>query len=96
MRTIYNSNTILIPFSNIEMAVNILEAEEIAFTLVTNKKSKGKTKVSSFPSNDFRNKILLVSRAPSLSKTIITSIALKPAITYFVSAIAVITTSKPT
>jgi len=46
MRTVYSS--IPIPTSsNVEMAVNALEIEEVAFTLVTNQKHKGKGKVPS-------------------------------------------------
>jgi len=37
MRSIYGSDLVSIPFSNIKIAVNILEAEEVTFTLVTNK-----------------------------------------------------------
>ena len=37
MRFIYGSDLVSIPFSNIKIAVNILEAEEVTFTLVTNK-----------------------------------------------------------
>ena len=42
MRTIYSHNSILILFSDIEMVVDIPETEKITFTLVTNKKGKGK------------------------------------------------------
>jgi len=42
MRTIYSHNFILILFSDIEMVVNTPEAEEVTFTLVTNKKGKRK------------------------------------------------------
>jgi len=37
MRSIYSSDLVSIPFSNIKIAVNILETEEVTFTLVTNK-----------------------------------------------------------
>ena len=36
MRTVYGPVSIPLPSPNIEMAVNALEAEEVAFTLVTN------------------------------------------------------------
>ena len=39
---IYGPDLILTPSPNIEMAVDIPEAEEVAFTLVTNKKCKRK------------------------------------------------------
>ena len=65
MRTVYSPNPIPTLFSDVEMAVIVPETEEIAFTLVTNKKSKRKAKAFSLLSTDSRNKILLVSRAPS-------------------------------
>ena len=44
MRTVYGPNSIPTPSSNVEMDIDILEAEEVAFTLVTNKKrNKGKS-----------------------------------------------------
>ena len=46
MRTIYSSNLVLIFSSNVEMAADVLEIEEVTFTLVTNKKYKRKGKVS--------------------------------------------------
>ena len=45
MRTVYGPVPIPTPSPNMEMAVDALEAEEVAFTLVTNKKHKGKGKV---------------------------------------------------
>ena len=78
MRTVYGPVPIPLPSPNIEMAVNALEAEEVAFTLVTNQKYKGKGKVSSLLSwtpSDFRNKISLVSRAPPLPKTMTVCLA---------------------
>ena len=45
------------------MAVNVLEAEELTFTLISNKKYKRKDKVSSLPSISFsdpRSKTLLI------------------------------------
>jgi len=41
------------PFSNVEIAVNILKAEEVTFTLVTNKEYKEKIKTSSLSSISF-------------------------------------------
>ena len=44
MRTVYGPNSIPTPSSNVEMDIDIPEAEEVAFTLVTNKKrNKGKS-----------------------------------------------------
>ena len=60
------------------MAVNAPEVEEVAFTLVTNQKCKGKGKIPSPLSGtppDFKNKTLLVSRAPSLSKAVTACLA---------------------
>ena len=66
MRTVYGPNPISTPSPDIEMDVDTSEAEEVAFTLVTNKKGgKGKAKASSPPPTNSRNKIPLVSRAPS-------------------------------
>ena len=68
MRTIYGSDLVLISFFNISMAVDILEAGEVTFTLVTNKKHKGNCEASSllfmFFSNS-RSKTLLISQALS-------------------------------
>jgi len=74
MRTVYSPNPIPTLFSDVEMAVIVPETEEIAFTLVTNKKSKRKAKAFSLLSTDSRNKILLVSRALS-PKTVTASTA---------------------
>ena len=63
MRTIYGSNLVPISFSDIKIAINILEAKEVTFTLVTNKKHKKKSKTSSFPSissSNFRSKTFLI------------------------------------
>jgi len=93
MRTVHGP--VLVPTSspNVEMAVDAPEVEEVAFTLVTNQKRKGKSKVPSPLSRispDSRSKTLLVSRAPPLpnatttrpatttSKTIQAQIALSP------------------
>ena len=57
------------------MAVNIPEAEEVAFTLVTNQKCKGKDKVPSPLSGtppDSRSKTSLVLRAPPLPRAMTT------------------------
>ena len=75
MRTIYGPIPIPTPSSNVEMAVDTPEAEEVTFTLVTNKKRKGKSKVPSPLSGsppDSRSKTTLVSRAPPLPKTVAT------------------------
>ena len=70
MRTIYSPVPVPVPTPSpdVEMAVDAPEAEEVAFTLVTNQKYKGKGKI---PSNS-RSKILLVSRAPPLPKAVTT------------------------
>ena len=75
MRTVYGPVPVPTPSPDIEMAVDAPEAEEVAFTLVTNKKCKGKDKVPSPLSGtppDSRSKTLLVSRAPPLSKAVTT------------------------
>ena len=62
MRTVYGPNPIPTPSPDVEMDVDALEAEEVAFTLVTNKKGgKGKAKASFSPPTNSRNKIPLVS-----------------------------------
>jgi len=53
IRIIYGSNLILTPFPSIEIAVNILKVEEVAFTLVINKKHKRKSIVSRSLTVDF-------------------------------------------
>jgi len=96
MRTVYGPNPISTPSPNVEMDADAPEAEEVAFTLVTNKKGgKGKAKVSSPPLTNSRNKIPLVSRAPSSPKIVTASAAPKPAAICPFSAVAAITTSKP-
>ena len=96
MRTVYGPNPILSPSPDVEMDVDAPEAEEVAFTLVTNKKrGKGKAKAFSPPSTNSRNKILLVSRAPPVPKAVTASAASKPAATRPSSATAATTTSKP-
>jgi len=48
MKTVYGPVLILTPSPNIEMAVDAPEMEEVAFTLITNKKYKDKGKVFFF------------------------------------------------
>ena len=94
MRTVYGPNPVSTLSPDVEMDVDAPEAEEVAFTLVTNKKGgKRKAKVSS-PSTNSRNKIPLVSRAPPAPKTVTASAASKPAATRPSSAAAATTTSK--
>jgi len=95
MRTVYSSNLIPTPSPDVEMVVDAPEIEEVTFILVTNQKSKKKTKVSSSPPTDFRTKTLLVLRAPPLFKTVIASSASKPDVTCSISAIAATMTLKP-
>ena len=68
MRTVYSPNLIPTQFSDVKMAIDVPETEEIAFTLVTNKNSKKKAKAFSLSSTDSKNKILLISRAPPPSR----------------------------
>jgi len=75
IRTIYSPN--------IEMAINVLEAEEVTFTLVSNKKHKEKNKVSFLPSissSNSRSKTLLILWALSLPKARTTYLVSKPVI----------------
>ena len=95
MRTVYGPYPIPTPPPDVEIEVDVPEAEEVAFTLVTNKKGKGKAKVSSPPLTNSRNKIPLVSRAPSAPKAVTASAASKPAATHSSSAVAAATTSIP-
>ena len=79
------------------MAVDVPETEEIAFTLVTNKKSKKKGKASFLLSfTNSGNKILLISRAPPLPRTGTTQTALKLAVTHSIFAIRAKITFKST
>ena len=74
-RGLYGPIPVPTPSPDIEMAVDVPEVKEIAFTLITNQKHKGKGKVSSSLSGtlpDSRSKILLVLRAPPLPKTMTT------------------------
>jgi len=48
VEAIYGPDLILTPSPDIEMTVDTLEAEEVAFTLVTNKKYKRKDKLLLF------------------------------------------------
>ena len=92
----YGLNLIPTPSPDVEMEVDVSEVEEVTFTLVTNKKrGKGKAKVSSPPPTNSRNKIPLVSRAPSAPKTVTASAASKPAATCSPLAVAAATISKP-
>ena len=95
IRTVYSSNPIPTPSLDVEMNIDAPEVEEVAFTLVTNKKRKGKAKASSPSLTNSRNKIPLVSRAPPAPKTVTTSAASKPASTRSPLAVAAATTSKP-
>jgi len=75
MRTVYGPVPVPTSSPDVEMAVDAPEAEEVTFTLVTNKKRKDKGKVPSpssrTPSNS-RSKTSLVSRAPPLPKAVTT------------------------
>ena len=91
MRTVYGSNPVPTSSSDVEINIDVPEAEEVAFTLVTNKKrDKGKAKVSSPPPINSRNKILLVSRAPPAPKVVTASTASKLAATCSSSAVAAV------
>ena len=75
MRTVYGSVPVPTPSPDVEMAVDTPEAEEVAFTLVTNKKHKGKGKIPSLLSrtlSNSRSKTSLVSRAPPPPKAVTT------------------------
>ena len=75
MRTIYGPVLVPTSFPDVEMAVDALEVEEVAFTLVTNQKHKSKGKVSSSLSRtppNSRSKTSLVSRALPLPKAVTT------------------------
>jgi len=74
------------------MAVDIPEAEEFTFTLVSNKKHKEKSKVFSLPSmssSDSKNKTSLISWAFPLPKAVTAHPASKLVITHYGSAITV-------
>jgi len=75
MRTVYGPVSILTPSPDVKMAIDASEVEEVAFTLVTNQKHKGKGKAPSplsRTSPDSRSKTSLVSRAPPLPKAVTT------------------------
>jgi len=78
MRTVYGPVLIPTPSPDAEIAVDALEVEEVAFTLVTNQKHKNKNNVpsslSGTPPNS-RSKMSLVSRAPPLPKAVTTCLA---------------------
>ena len=95
IRTVYGPNPIPTPFPDVKMEINVPEVEEVAFTLVTNKKGKRKAKTSSPPPTNSRNKIPLVSRTPPIPKAVTASTASKPAATCSSSAVAATTISKP-
>ena len=66
------------------MAVDILEAEEVTFTLVSNKKHKRKNNVSFLPSiffSDSRSKLLFILQTLSLPKVMTTHLVSKPVTT---------------
>lgn len=46
MRTIYGSDLVPTSSSDVEMAIDVSEAKEVAFTLATNKKHKKKSTAS--------------------------------------------------
>ena len=96
MRTVYGPNPIPTPFPDVKMVVDVPEVEEVAFTLVTNKKGKRKAKTSSPPPPNSRNKILLVLRAPPAPKAVTASTASKLAATHSFLAVAAILLSKST
>jgi len=92
IKTIYGSNLVPTSSSNIEMAVDVPEAEEVTFTLVSNKKHKEKRKVSSLSSmssSDSKNKTSLISWASSLPKDVTAHPASKLVITHYGLAITV-------
>jgi len=94
IRTVYGPNPIPTLSLDVKMEVDIPEVEEVTFTLVTNKKGKGKAKVSSPPPTNSSNKIPLVSRAPPAPKVVTASAASKLAIICPSLAAAATITSK--
>ena len=81
IRAIYGPNPVPMLFPNVKMVVDVLEAEEVIFTLVINKKHKRKSKASPLSFvlfSDFRSKTLLILRASSFPKTVISHLVLKP------------------
>ena len=74
MRTLYGPNLPQEPSPDTEMAVDQPVVEEALFTTVTNKKSKGKSKVPpstnpSAPSQNMPTPVPVVSRAPPSTST---------------------------
>ena len=67
MRTVYSPVPVPTPSPDVEMAIDTPEAEEVTFTLVTNKKRKVLS-----PSSNSRSKTSLVSRASPLLKAVTT------------------------
>ena len=91
IRTIYGPNPVPIFSLDIEITVNVPEAEEVAFNLVSNKNYKVKDKASffSFMSfSDSRSKTSLILQASSLPKarTTYSRLAMmsSPALTTFI------------
>ena len=71
--------------SNIEIAIDIPKAEEITFTLVTNKKHERKDEATFLPSissSNSKSKISLISQDFSLPKAITTCLASNLVITH--------------
>ena len=64
IRSICGPDLVLMPAPDVEIAVDTPEAGEVAFTLVTNKKYKRKSKASFLSSMFFsKNNISLISQA---------------------------------
>jgi len=64
MRSIYGSDLVLMPAPDVEMAVDTPETGEVAFTLITNKKYKRKSKASFLSFMFFsKNNTSLISQA---------------------------------
>lgn len=85
IRTIYSPNLVPISSFDVEIAGDSPEAEEIAFTLVINKKCKEKGKVFSFSSMssfDSKSRTSLILWALPLPKAMTTYPASKLVITH--------------
>ena len=85
IKIIYSPDLVPTPFPEVKMAVDALEAKEVTFTLVTNKKCKRKSKASFLPSmssSNFRSKTSLILHAILFFKAIITCLASKLVTTY--------------
>ena len=79
IRTVYGPDSVPVPFPNVEIAVDVLVAKEVTFTLVTNQKCKNKGKASfslSGTSPNSRSKTSLVSRALPFPKAVTTCLAI--------------------